>query len=490
MRSSVAEVAIPHKGANASVFSAAALGVVMLGTVLDRLAGWEEAGALAGAALVVYLAREFPRLTRKGRVLLSIMLAVAAVMASLIGDPLDAAASGLAKACFYASFFAAIGFLRDAAETAPLIRRCGNHLIAQPPGRRYLALTSGTHLFSVILSFGAVELIGAMVKRSNTLASADGDERVQRVRERGMMLAILRGFACSTNWSPLAIMLVVVLSALPMLTWRQVVPMGLVFALVIMLLGWVMDRLDAERRATRMRGRRPVSRERWTIHLRLLALVLAIFAVAAILEAALEMHLIVAVTMTVPVISLAWIFAQHLRFRIERATVLTLRRARRHVLGLFPEHRMEIVILGGAGFAGTMVAAGIAPEAVAAAFALFDPPPVLVAIVVMWLILAAGQIGLNPVISVTVLGAALGDPAGFGLQPMVLALAYMTGWSLATHASPFVAVALIIGRLTGNDAWTVSSRWNGPFAMTGGAVASLGLVALDWLVRASGSAPL
>ena len=66
----------------------------------------------------------------------------------------------------------------------------------------------------------------------------------------------------------------------------------------------------------------------------------------------------------------------------------------------------------------------------------------------------------------------------------------MTGWSLATHASSFVAVALIIGRLTGNDAWKVSSRWNGPFAVAGAALASLGLVALDWLVRASGSTPL
>ncbi len=138
---------------------------------------------------------------------------------------------------------------------------------------------------------------------------------------------------------------------------------------------------------------------------------LGVFAGAAALEAALHVHLILAVTITVPVVSLAWIFAQNLRFRIDRATVLTLRRARRHVLGLFPEHRMEIVILGGAGFAGTMVAAGIPPETVAAAFALFDPQPVLVAIIVMWLILACGQVGLNPVISVTVLGAALGDPA-------------------------------------------------------------------------------
>ncbi len=148
------------------------------------------------------------------------MLVVAAVMAVLVSDPRAAAANGLAKACFYASFFAAIGFLRNAAETAPLIRCCGNHLIAQPPGRRYLALTSGTHLFSLTLSFGAAELMGAMVKRSNTLATTGGNERVRLVRERAMMLAILRGFACSTNWLPLTIMMVIVLSALPMLTWR------------------------------------------------------------------------------------------------------------------------------------------------------------------------------------------------------------------------------------------------------------------------------
>ena len=53
-----------------------------------------------------------------------------------------------------------------------------------------------------------------------------------------MLLAIYRGFANSTNWSPLAIMLVVVLSVVPGTSWEQVVPLGFLFGAGLNMLGY------------------------------------------------------------------------------------------------------------------------------------------------------------------------------------------------------------------------------------------------------------
>ena len=86
-------------------------------------------------------------------------------------DPLALFLAGWRRGASYGAFFFALTTLRDAAETSPLVRRCGQHLVAQPPGRRYAALTGGGHLFGIILSYGAIELLAAMVMRANTAGS-------------------------------------------------------------------------------------------------------------------------------------------------------------------------------------------------------------------------------------------------------------------------------------------------------------------------------
>lgn len=45
-------------------------------------------------------------------------------------------------------------------------------MVRQPPGRRYLALALGSHLIGLVLNFGVLPLVGAMVVKGNTAEAA------------------------------------------------------------------------------------------------------------------------------------------------------------------------------------------------------------------------------------------------------------------------------------------------------------------------------
>src|SRR5258708_16755646 len=83
-----------------------------------------------------------------------------------------------------------------------------------------------------------------MVEQSNTLKAAGGDARVRRIRFRRMWTALLRGFGTTTLWSTGSIAPPVMLSLFPMVSWPQLVRYGFALAVMLMALGWVLDRLQ------------------------------------------------------------------------------------------------------------------------------------------------------------------------------------------------------------------------------------------------------
>jgi Na+-transporting methylmalonyl-CoA/oxaloacetate decarboxylase gamma subunit len=252
------------------------------------------AGVLGGVAIILFLALEFPRQKRFARYLTLILLGAGMLALGFVPAPLATGQEALRKAAGYAAFFLALGFLRDAAETSPLVRRCGLDLVEQPPGTRYAALTLGTHLFAVILSYGAIELMGAMLSR--TLPAADRDGR------KDAMTGVYRGFAATTAWSPLNIGMAVVLAAVPQVDWTELVPRGFLFALAVLALGAL---LRPRRPAT---GARP--RIDWIAHGKLCGVVVLVFLAAFAVEEAFRVRLVVGVTAVLPVLSLLWIALQ------------------------------------------------------------------------------------------------------------------------------------------------------------------------------------
>jgi hypothetical protein len=476
-----------HFGASAYVLAWAA-------TLLDQFGKLPAAGDLAGIAMLVFLVVEFPRQRRYAQVLFLALLGIGLCGVVVAADPWVLFLASWRRGAAYGAFFFALSSLRDAAETSPLVRRCGRHLVAQPPGRRYAALTGGGHLFGVILSYGAIELLGAMVIRANTLSSAGGSEAIRSLRARRMLMAIYRGFCVMNCWSPLNLMTAVVSTAVPAAPMRLLLPVAFVVSLGMAALGWLEDRLSAARLITNLApvdsaaAGRPETPDSWAVHLRIVALVGLVMLLAEFSSIGLHVGLVAAVTLVVPMVGLSWSIVQARRFvtggggnSVARTIAVLRRRAGRFFLRV-PSFRTEATVLAGSGFMGVAVG-GALPAAGLAPF-IAHLPPILVPLLVPVLLIATGQLGLNPVAIIALLGAAMPDPIRFGVAPAVLAFACMLGWGLAVNMTPMSASAITTARWAGASPWTVSTAWNAAFTGSALLLAWVAIVAMYGVVAA------
>jgi len=434
-------------------------------TLADALLHLQPLGDAAGMAMLLFLLLEFRNQRRYAQVLFCALVGIGMLGLVRAADPGAVFLAGWRRGAAYGAFFFALTTLRDAAETSPLVRRCGRHLVAQPPGRRYAALTAGGHVFGIILSYGAIELLAAMVTRANTLEAAGGSLQVQALRTRRMLMAIYRGFCVMNCWNPINLMTAVVSTAVPAAPMRLLLPAAFAVSVGMAALGWLEDRISAARAATRS-AVRPETSERWSVHLRIIALVAGIMVLAEAGSDLLRISLVACVTLVVPLAGAAWVAVQSralmLRSRAGLGTVLQRRWVR--FLHRVPNFRGEATVLAGSGFMGVAVGGALSGSGVAPLLA--HLPPIAVPLLVPVLLIATGQIGLNPVAVVALLGAAMPDPAAFGVPPAVLAFACMLGWGLGVGMTPMSASAITTARWARVSPWTVSTAWNAAYTMS------------------------
>ena len=139
---------------------------------LAEITGARELTWAAGACLLSFLILSTPKVTWSRKVFLATGLGL--FIAALLTRPdwLALTEKAFATAVFVAAFFVALAWLRSAAVSSPAIKRCGYFLANQPPGRRYLALTGGGHLFGLVLTYGAITLLGGMAEASRARTCA------------------------------------------------------------------------------------------------------------------------------------------------------------------------------------------------------------------------------------------------------------------------------------------------------------------------------
>ena len=423
--------------------------IAWAGTLGDLLFHQPGAGLIAGVAIVLFLALEFGRQRPMVRAVLIVLVAVGVVAVTCAPDPLGAWIAAWRRGAAYAAFFLALGALRLAAQRSTVIRRCGAQLLGQPPGRRYLAMTAGGHLFSIILSYGAIDLLGAMLVDAHT-----------RARGR-MMLAAYRGFGTMNCWSPLNIMTAVVSAAVPGANLWPLLPAGFAVAMLMLGIGvWLDRRLPMVEETTRP------SRERWTIHFAVVGLVALVSALAWAVGHYFSVGLSTGVTAAVPTVALVWSAVQT-RGKIWPRLV--------EFHAAAPGFRGEAGVLAAGGFLGVALGAALPIGGLGPWLAVL--PPVVVPLLVPLILLATGLVGLNPIAIVAVIGAALPDPAALGVAPSVLAFACMLGWGVGVGMTPMSASAIATARWSDSDPVTVTTVWNRDFTMLALVLASLAIVA-------------
>jgi len=442
--------------------------LVTLATLIHLVGGsvaWQAAGIVA---LLLYLMTLKGQLTRmaKGLLCAAGVLTLLALWRSPTPGQLLFEASG--RFAFFATFVVALSMLRLPAYRSRLVRRCGQSMLLQPPSRRYPILSLGSALFGIILNIGVLNLFAAMIEKSNTLSAAQGRAWVREARQRRMMLALLRGFSLAPLISPMGIGVAVVLSSLPQVTWPQLAPYILGAAALIFMAGWAVDYFTGPHPPANKTYVTPSLRPLTQFSVLLIGIVALVFSIAWLLE----LRLPIAALLGAPTGALLWLAWQRRRLGFGGLPA-AITAVHRQLPWLLSPSANEIVVLGAAGYLGHVCVGLVDTQQLAPLLAVLDPLGTLNAVLAMLMVVGLAQIGVNPIVTVTLLVGLLPTLGIEGLTPELIGASLMVGWALALMSSPMTASMLILSRFTGVPATRIGYRWNGRFL-----VAAIPLLAL------------
>lgn len=433
-----------------------------------HVAAWMAPAKPLLVLLLVAILTAQVRVSRKAFVAVALSLTVA--LAFSAPGWREVALDGLRSAAFIAAFFSALSTLRNVAQTSAAVQAAGRFLSGQRPGRRYAALTVGGQGFALLLNYGALQLLGALALAN---AETEPDAEVRGHRIRRMLLAIQRAFVSTLPWSPLSFAMAISVSVVPGASWAQVMVPGLVSSALLAGIGWGLDTAFKPKLSVTPRRQEPEGS--WALMLPLLAL-LGVLVISVIgLSAITDVRIVGLVVVIVPVIALVWMLIQH--WAQAQAPVLSVaRRVGDYVTKELPGYREELTLLMMAGYIGTVGSALLGPLMQRAGLDLSVLPPWLLLVSFVWLIPLVGQLGMNPILAVTLLAPLIPGAESLGVTPSAIVVALAAGWALSGASSPFTATTLLIGSFGGISARRVGWVWNGVYTVLCGMMLSLWVV--------------
>ena len=223
-----------------------------------------------------------------------------------------------------------------------------------------------------------------------------------------MLLAIQRAFTSMLPWSPLSFAIAISVALIPGATWAQAVLPGIVSSLLMAGTGWALDSMF---RPT-LSGPRPAPKPpqgSWASILPLLLLLAILVSSITLLHYVTDVRVVGMVILIVPLIAMAWIALQS---RSAEPELRIARRFARYSFCELPNYRSEILLLMMAGYIGTVGAPLLEPLLTGLGLDLAALPMPLVLVAFVWLIPLAGQIGMNPILAVTLIAPLVPPAAG------------------------------------------------------------------------------
>lgn len=420
------------------------------------VSGWLS--SLAGGALLLFVILQWPGISRTYRFfsIIAPTLAVGLWLSGKINGQVIAA--GIDRAAFFAFFLTSLAVLRESAKSSSLVHKCGKVLVHQPPARRYMLLAFGSHIFSVMLNIGALNVLGTMVRRATRLSADSEAQRIGAIRSRRMLTATLRGFCGVPLWAPTSVTMLLVLSGIPQLSWEQYAPLGLVWALLFILWGAVLDWLAHPRPRNE-----PAAGGDLTQLIPLVALVALIPGLAYGLSWLTGVALFPTLLMCAPVIGLVWIWQQYRGRPIAVKAGLLIRRMKHSFPQTFTNQRNEIVLFTSSGFIGVILIPLIDPVAASALLIQANVSNATLMVGISLVMVCCSFIGINAIITVTLMLGALQQIPDLTVSPLVQASVISITWAVFAGASPFTASLRFISSFSDISPLRFGVVWNGWF---------------------------
>jgi hypothetical protein len=414
------------------------------------------------------------------------LLAVCLVLLVLVefqrSDAAQIVGTGLYRAAYLASFILLMGFLRDAAVTSPSILTCGRYITHQPPKRRFVSVFGGSHFLSVMINLGSMSLLAPIIQRGVRGEGQDFADLdlIAQVREQRQLSAALRGFAWFLIWAPTSVTQAILPTLIPGIDPYRLMGLGLLITAAMLALGWLEDvaRWQPLRRRLAAAGTLPSvekSRPPWSSISNLAIVCAGLFGLTLVFFEIAPISIVTGAMLAAPIVVVIWIYRQQTAGNAQDGGL-----AERLGVAAFismPGFVREAVFIGCAGFIGTLAAALVPADRLAAVMELGQTPGWLVMFALSFAVLLAGQVGLSPITMAVFLGSVYAELPYSPVEPTLAALAIAAGTAIASTGAPFSSAVAMLARVSGHDTLTLTWRWNGVFTLL-----SMALLALIYMV--------
>ena len=267
--------------------------------------------------------------------------------------------------------------------------------------------------------------------------------------------------------------MVVVLVAIPSLSWRDVAPSGAALAAVLMISSWAYDRVMLRQPGMDDHSRTKYSIAKMDIVRACAIMLLLILSVMLLVELA-GTSIPVTLGMVGPIFAVFWYGAIHYSSPnvIRHAGNMALQ-----VIAGARTLRNEAMMFVAANIFGVGLASAIPAGDLSTAVNSFIPYADLKLLAILLTFLLCAMMGLHPVIIVIFFAAVL-PPASIGLSDWTVGLIYLTCWGLSTQVSPVSGTNLFMSRVAKVPAHIISWRWAPPSTFLGAFVVYFILVAI------------
>lgn len=329
--------------------------------------------------------------------------------------------------------------------------------VRQPPTRRYWVMTASGHFLSVLLMAGAGSVLGAAI-RSATDPALGGDPAVHAIRRRRMSNAMIRGVGSVAMWAPSSLMLGLLFVVLPELEWRDYVAYGLVTVVLMLAVGAAMDWVTRPRPIGAGTPVLTASPRELYAFVPLLLLVLLIFALSLLLRMVLPLAQLPAILSCALVVALGWIAVQD-------GVPGAVTRLRRRAVPLLVSLRSEVCILAAAGMIGPLVLTLQSADRIEGFIAWLHLSGAATLVLASWVIVLLGQIGISPIVSVSVLAEPLWHLSSFDFSGTELILALMIPTVVFAITSPLSVIVRASASAMQLPVESVGRAWNWAYGL-------------------------
>ena len=412
--------------------------------------------------IVLFIALEFRTIPIAQKIAGGGLILIGVLGAAGSDNAMTILVDGIARSRIFLLLFFAVSWLQFPVTQSPALQATRATIVNQPPGRRYLCMAGGVHIIGSVLNLAGLSLLATMVEGQK-----------DPLLRRRLAMALINGFGSASAWSPFFIGMIVVLVAIPSLTWVDIGPLGMILTLAIISTSWAYDRLvlRSPNSADVTAGPVPLS---GTDFWRMAGILISLIVLALSIVEFTGVSIPVTLGLMGPPFALIWfsmIGPRGARFPFRA------RRLTKDVLSSLPSMRNEVLVFVAANIFGvgiaSLIPSGDLGQAVNAALPWADAK--IVAIITFFL--ATSAIGLHPVIIVISLTAVL-PPEALDLADWVVGLTYAGTWGISTMMSPFSGTTLYMARVTGVPAHIIGWRWMLPTSVINGLVIAALVIAM------------